>query len=241
MRTIIIPTTQNIELEFPVASVGDRLVAFLIDSAIQLGYMALVYFISDWLNIELSTGSIILLMLPAMVYSLFFEVVYKGQTIGKRIRNLKVIRYDGSAPEFTGYFLRWLFRLIDIWPSMITLAPGVIGFIIMSVNKKGQRLGDIVAGTTIVKEELVVNFDDTMFRNLDDSYTLQFPQIQKLTDKDIAILKDVFDSGKKSSNYDLMERLAKRVKTVTGIETTLSDHAFLEIVLKDYNYLYGRE
>lgn len=232
MRSIIIPTTQNIELEYPVAEVLDRSIARLIDYAIQIGYLILVFYGAYELNIKFSTSMTILLLLPAVLYSLLLDIVYNGQTLGKKVRNLRVIRQDGSSPSWADFFLRWVCMIVE---------SGMIGFLIMSATKKGQRLGDLLAGTTVIKEELIADFDDTIFRHLDDNYQMRFPQIEALSDKDIAILKEVLDAGVKSRNVEIIERLARRIKEVIGVESQLSDESFLEIVLQDYNYLYGRD
>jgi uncharacterized RDD family membrane protein YckC len=235
MRTISIPTTQNIELEYPIATPGDRTTAFLIDRLIQGGYLfALNYFLSNS-GIEPSTGTWILLTLPATLYSLITEVAFGGQTIGKKLRKMRVIRQDGSAPAFTDYFLRWVFGVLDTGISM-----GLLAFITTSMNKKGQRLGDMVAGTTVVKLELVTHFDDTIFRDLDESYVPTFTEVQLLSDKDLAILQEVLAAGNRANNPEIIDRLARKIKEVTGVKSNLNNYHFLELVLKDYNYLYGK-
>ncbi len=235
MKTIIIPTTQNVELEYPIADIGDRIAAFFIDLMIQVGYLILVYMFLEEFKVRPSTGWSIIIMLPVALYSIISEIALNGQSIGKRVRNLKVIRFDGSAPTLGDYFLRWLLRLIDIYTLY-----GVIAVFAISINKKGQRLGDLAAGTTVIKQKLVADFDDTIFRNLNDGYELKFPQIASLSDKDMSILKEVLDAGLKSNNPDILKRLSGKVKQVTGIQVEMKDEVFLEYVLRDYNYLYGK-
>jgi hypothetical protein len=181
----------------------------------------------------------VLLLLPVFTYTFFSEVFMHGQTLGKKLRNLKVIRQDGSSPGIGEYFLRWLFRLVDIW--VVFFVPGVVGFITMSSNQRGQRLGDLAAGTTLIKNELVTGFDDTIFRALDEGYVMRFPQIETLSDKDVAILKEVLDIGLKNQDPEILHRLANKIKEVAEIKSKLLDSDFLEIVLQDYNYLYGQD
>ncbi len=235
MRTISIPTTQNIELEYPIATPGDRTVAFLIDRLIQGGYLILLNYLLDQTGVDASTGTWILLSLPATLYSLVTEVAFGGQTIGKKLRKMRVIRQDGSAPAFTDYFLRWVFGAIDT-----VLMGGLIAFVTTSMNKRGQRIGDMVAGTTVVKLELVTHFDDTIFRDLDENYVPTFTEVQLLSDKDLAILQEVLAAGNRANNPEIIDRLARKIKEVAGVKSNLNNYQFLELVLKDYNYLYGK-
>ena len=235
MKTIIIPTTQNVELEYPIADIGDRILAFFVDFLIQVGYFILVYMFIDEFHLNPSTGWIIIIILPAALYSLISEIALNGQSVGKRVRKLKVIRFDGSPPSLGDYFLRWLFRIIDVFTMY-----GLVAVFTISINKKGQRLGDLAAGTTVIKQKLVADFDDTIFRDLGESYEVKFPQIQSLSDRDMSILKEVLDAGLKSNNPEIIQRLAHKVKTVADIKTDMQDTVFLEYVLKDYNYLYGK-
>lgn len=233
MRTISIPTTQNIELEYPIATPGDRTIAYLIDLLIQGGYLFGANYLLDGAN--LSTGATILIAMPALLYSLITEVAFGGQTIGKKLRKMRVIRQDGSAPAFTDYFLRWVFGILDTVGTW-----GLLAFITTSMNKRGQRVGDMIAGTTVVKLELVTHFDDTIFRDLDENYVPTFTEVQLLSDKDLAILQEVLEAGNRANNPEIIDRLARKIKDVTGVKSNLNNYQFLELVLKDYNYLYGK-
>lgn len=235
MRTISIPTTQNIELEYPIAAPGDRAVASLIDWGIKIGYTLLLSYGISKVGLDASTGTWILLTLPATLYSLVSEVAFGGQTIGKKLMKMRVIRQDGSAPAFTDYFLRWVFRALDT-----NISLGLVAFISSSMNKHGQRIGDMVAGTTVVKLQLVTHFDDTIFRDLEESYVPTFTEVQLLSDKDLAILQEVLEAGNRANNPEIIDRLARKIKEVTGVSSNLNNYHFLELVLKDYNYLYGK-
>jgi uncharacterized RDD family membrane protein YckC len=236
MRTIIIPTSQNIELEYPVAELVDRSIARIIDIVIQAGYGVLVFYGAAEFHVTFSTATTLILALPIVLYTFVLEIIYKGQTFGKKIRNLRVIKQNGDSPSIVEYFMRWLFLIVEG-----PLVFYTIGFVLMSATKKGQRIGDLVAGTTVIKEELITDFDDTIFREINENYQVRFPEIEGLSDRDIAILKEVLDAGMRSKNADIIARLANKIKDVLGISSDLSDESFLEIVLQDYNYLYGRE
>jgi uncharacterized RDD family membrane protein YckC len=247
MNTIIIPTTQNIELEYPVANVGDRIVAGLVDLLILFAYWMFWNFVLEegfWgevfatEDVNQTTQTIgILVLLPAVFYSAVCEILMDGQTFGKKLTKTRTIRLDGASPTLSQYLLRWALRLVDVW---LVGFPGIIGMITMGINKKGQRLGDLLAGTTVIKLKLVTSFMDTMYVETGDAYELVFSEISRLRDRDVAILKEVLDVALKSDNPSLLAKLADKIKTVTEIQSDLPPRKFLETVLSDYNHYYGK-
>lgn len=257
MKTIIIPTTQNIELEYPIASVGDRIISGLIDvlflSIVGAGFGLLLTEVFDFSAVYLMAHFYLIFVLPASLYFLLSEILYNGQSIGKYLLGMRVIKQDGSSPDFTSYFLRWLFQAVDMGnlPIMLffmlfgstynMLVPGLIGLIALLVSKNGQRLGDIAAGTTVIKLKLVTTFGDTIFVDTKEDYVVAFPEIEHLSDRDVSILKEVLDAGLKSNNPAILNKLANKVKEVAKIESKMEDMYFLQTVLKDYNHFYGRE
>ncbi|MDP5172020.1 MAG: RDD family protein [Bacteroidia bacterium] len=244
MNTIIIPTTQNIELEYPVAHIGDRILSGLIDLGVLVAYTWFwIWLLQNYQTHDnwedYATDTIYLLaLLPAMTYSLWTESWFQGRTLGKKLMNLRTIRLDGASPGFSEYALRWMLRIVDIWVTASVLLPGLIGMITISTGKKGQRLGDISAGTSVVKMRLVTTFSDTIFVETQASYQVNFPEISRLSDRDISILKEVLDAGTKNDNPVLIQKLANKVQAVIGVQSTLPPDQFLAIVLKDYNFLF---
>ncbi len=246
MNTIVIPTTQNIELEYPIATLGDRIFAALLDLLVLACYWSLLYMIFDIAALPPFIARAFgvlepanqLLFLPIMFYHLICEIVFNGQSLGKTAMKIKVIRLDGAPATVIDYLIRWMFRLVDV--SVTTPFIGVVGIISIAVTKKGQRIGDMLANTTVIKLKMVTYFADTIFVETEDDYQVVFPEIEGLSDRDVSILKEVLDAGLKSNNPELLLKLESRVKSVTGIKSKLHTKAFLETVLKDYNYLYGQ-
>src|SRR5688572_22067447 len=116
MNTISITTSQNIEVEFELASLGDRILGRIIDILLIAGYVLLWVAILGWGG--LGGGNywpvlIIALFLPIMFYDLLCEMFLNGQSLGKRVMGFKVISLSGEQPSFSQFLIRWLFRIVD--------------------------------------------------------------------------------------------------------------------------------
>jgi uncharacterized RDD family membrane protein YckC len=243
MQTIEIQTTQNVTIEYPVASVGDRIDAGLIDQLIMIGYVIAFIFIYIWI-LNLTEGStlyfpiayFIIFFLPLFFYHLLCETFLNGQSFGKKLMKMRVVKIDGTQAGIGSYFLRWILAPIDIY-----FTYGSVGLVTMIINGKGQRLGDLAANTTVVKLKTEAKLDDTILRVTPVNYEVKFPQVSALTDKDIAIVKSVLDMNYKNPDIYLYDQMLHKTKAAiekkTGIISTMRPITFLDTVLKDYNYL----
>lgn len=225
-------------LEFEIASVGDRLLAALIDLVIKFSYLILMLYVMIWSGLlgdyyhKYVFLIVIVLAAPYAFYDLLFELLWNGQSIGKRVFNIKVVKTDGSQPGLGEYFLRWLLRLVEIG-----IGSGLIAFISIVVSKKGQRLGDLAAGTTLIKLVKREKITDTILEQVEEEYEPTFPQVQKLSDRDANIIKQTL--SKSRTNPETIRLLAEKIEEVLEIETELSPITFLNLVLKDFNYYTG--
>ena len=143
MSELSILTTQNVNINFKSASVGERIVAQLLDLVIQIAYVIVVYYIffyliglddymvtaDQWSAMAIS----LLFALPVLLYSIVQESLMEGQTLGKKISKIKVIKFDGYQAGFGDYLMRWLFRLIDVG-----IGSGIIGLIGIIVSNKNN-------------------------------------------------------------------------------------------------------
>ena len=226
-------TNQNIEIDLELGSLGDRILAFLIDAVI-IG----AFTIGITLAIA-QTGSdgwiIMLFFIPVMFYSFVFEYFGNGQSPGKRAMNIKVVKLDGTTPTIGSYLLRWLFRLIDIY----TLYGGVSVLSIIA-TKNGQRLGDLVAGTTVIKVRKVGSILEHN-KNINTDHVIQFPEVKMLNDSQIELMKKALEMRKNGFNKEGVTKLAEKLKEKLNVETDMPDVKFLYTIIADYEYLVNQE
>jgi len=242
MENFNINTAQNVELSNRIAGLGNRMLASLFDFIILFMYFIFLFVIIsifDAANINQGqTIGIILgfiISIPVIFYNIFFEVFFEGQTIGKKIMKIKVVRLDGGKPKFYHYFVRWIFRLVDIYTMMGGIAVFSIAF-----TKKGQRLGDVVAGTTVIKLNQKSLLTDTIFATVDENYQVQFQNINLLNDNDITIVKEVLDLVVKNptaKNITLSYETKNKIEQVLGIQTDYEAKIFLNTIISDYNFV----
>ncbi|MEL6356756.1 MAG: RDD family protein, partial [Bacteroidota bacterium] len=149
MRSITIRTTQNVAIEYELAGSMSRVFAFLIDTLI----VSVGYFIFLAIFVQIFSGDpdwpwqVLSFFLPLTIflfYYFFCELLMQGQTIGKRVQNLQVVRADGRDPTPGDHLLRTLFLLPDAWFS-----AGVPALLLINTTPIGQRLGDMVANTVV--------------------------------------------------------------------------------------------
>jgi uncharacterized RDD family membrane protein YckC len=160
-ETLIIETPERVPLHFALASIGNRFLACAIDHTLQVFVIiviliaaAIIANVSSLANTVESAPKwvyalmIILLFLIFAGYFAFFEWLWSGQTPGKRWMKLRVIREDGRPITFWEASIRNLIRTLDMMPAPFYS----IGLIAVFVNGRDQRVGDMVAGTVVVRE-----------------------------------------------------------------------------------------
>jgi uncharacterized RDD family membrane protein YckC len=242
MSELSINTTQNVKINFKSASAGERVGSYFIDLGIKIAYCIVVYGIFFyWLKVERlfqkldqwSVMSIIFMFyFPVVIYSLTLESIFEGQTIGKKFNKIKVVKIDGYQAGFGDYLMRWFFRLIDI-----TIFNGIIAMVTIVSSKKGQRLGDMVAGTAVISLKNKINISHTILEEIGDAYVPTYPLVIKLSDNDMRIIKETFQKAEARDDYETIHKLVAKIETVTGIKNQSGDEKdFLRIILKDYNF-----
>jgi uncharacterized RDD family membrane protein YckC len=241
MNQLSITTTQNVNINFTAASVGDRIIGQILDMLVQLAYIISVSYLLDYTgfsdNLDFkdswSTRAVyIMIFSPVIIYSLLQESLWEGRTIGKKIMKIKVIKIDGYQAGFGDYLIRWLFRTVDV-----LIGSGIIGLIFIATSKKSQRLGDIAAGTAVISLKNKININHTILQELHEDYVPIYPEVIKLSDNDMRIIKDTFETCLQSKDFVTISKMRKKIIDVTGIKyNSNTDVEFMRTVLKDYNF-----
>ncbi len=242
MENIGIETTQNVDIQYTIATIGDRVLAQLIDLLILIGYGFAMIFFLIFINEQLygsefyyPTAMIIILYLPFFFYDFLCEVFLNGQSIGKKILKTKVVKIDGTQPGLGSYFLRWLIKPVDVY-----MTYGSVGIIIILINGKGQRLGDLAGNTTVIKLKSEVKLEEILIPKLSTNYQVKFAEVNLLSDKDIQIIKDVLNFRNKTDVYSygkIIEKAKEGISQKMGVQSEMNALMFLNIVVQDYTYL----
>lgn len=246
MSELSITTTQNVNINFTAAHVGDRVLANILDNVIKGAYILLLrYFVFDLMGLDeymetmdqWEAGTIYLVAyLPVIFYSLVLESIFEGQTLGKKIMKIKVIKIDGYQAGFGDYLMRWLLRIVDI-----VLGFGLVGLITMSANKKNQRFGDMAAGTAVISLKNNISIDHTILKEVHDNYVPVYPLVIKLSDNDMRIIKETYEASVKNADWEMIAKLHTKIENVTGIKSVSANSmSFVDTVLHDYNYYTQR-
>jgi len=243
MDTIKVSTTQHVDIEYDVAGLGERIAARLIDMAIFI----LLYFLGIIFMAILADagmgeiGIIVMLIIFGALYvfyDLISELFFNGQSVGKRAMKIKVISLDGAQPSLGQYLLRWTFRIVDF-----LLTSGLGALISVAVTTKKQRIGDIVANTTLIKTTPRTGLSAVAFKPSAENYEPHFQEVDLLNDRDIGLVHEVLSNYSKSGNSLLIYQLANKMKNHLNIEIPegMDELNFLHTIVKDYNAITARD
>lgn len=236
MRTIDILTTQNVTINYELADVKDRIFASILDIIFQsIGLVVL--------SVVLASPGILgeqiflyFITLPVIFfYHLGFEIFMDGRTLGKKLLGIQVVKLTGTVPSINDYLMRWALRPIDIFFSL-----GSIAIMLVSSSEKGQRLGDIVANTTVIKTNSTqrIGLADILNIRTLENYTPTYPGARQFSEEEMLLLKEVMDKSikyKNTAHDDALVEACYLVKERLGLEKLPSDkHLFVRTLIKDY-------
>ena len=237
MSGITITTSQNVDLEYEPAGVGFRILAAMLDEIFKIVYIIIISlivglyfknnsFVYDDVNYTLY-ALLILASLPYMLYYFLSEILMNGQSFGKKIIGIKVIKLDGTQASISSYLIRSIFRIID---------RGLVALIAVAVTDKSQRLGDLAACTTVIKLNAEVSLRETILYKPINDYKIVFEQVALLSDSNIAVVKQILEHSATNNKKENLALLAKKIKEKMGVSTNLNDEIFLQTVLLDYSH-----
>jgi hypothetical protein len=167
-------------------------------------------------------------------YDLVFETFFNGQSLGKKVMKIRVMSLNGARPKFSQYLLRWLFRMIDFG-----ITGGICALVTAVMTDEGQRVGDIVAGTILIRTKPRANRGSIIFATTEDGYQPVFTQVIQLTDKDVELIHEVIDNYFRTGNNELVYTIADRMRELLSINLPpdMNSMQFLQTLLKDYSHI----
>jgi len=202
-ETLDIQTPENVAFGYQVAGIGSRFLACLLDTLI-VGLLQVVILIVLTLIIRAFDGNAFSDQISAWVYAVFglvaaifywgyyvfFEMLWNGQSPGKRWVGLRVIRGDGTPITLSESLIRNLARLVDLLPA----AYGV-GIVTMFIDKQSRRLGDLAAGTLVVQDRAPITMQDLAVKRTVHlrpwaNVSLDGFPVERLTNNDLSLIED---------------------------------------------------
>ncbi|MDR1455556.1 MAG: RDD family protein [Tannerella sp.] len=240
MADATIITGQYVRIEQTLASAGERLLARMVDAVVVFIYEAALsvvvfyafdVFSNDQFPEGLIVAIILLALLPALCYSLGWELFNRGQSPGKRLLGLRVVMKDGSTPTLGAYLLRWLFLLIDIHLFQC------IGLLSILLTRNSQRIGDLAAGTLVIKEKNYHRINVTLdeFAHLSADYRPVFPQAENLSLEQVDLIGRTLSRHDAERPQRILE-LGGKVRRYLKINPPVSNEALLFTLTRDYQY-----
>ena len=238
MKKIEITTAQKVSIQYELASVANRFSAFAVDLVIWVGILIFLNFIrmAIFYDSESNLYFTYFIQIPAILFYTFFsETLLDGQTLGKKLVGLKVVKINGDPASAFDFLIRWSFRFIDIWMS-----AGSVAALLISSSDYNQRLGCMMSGTTVIRKISSKSFklDDILNIKSLENYEAKYPEVIKLSEQDMLFVKKVLEQATKFRNKaheNAIDQLTEKIAELLDIKIIPGNKVeFLKNILSDY-------
>jgi len=254
----IVDTPENIDFAYDIGGIGSRFLAAIIDTLL-IGMAELVVFfvlglLASRLNIgnESTTAAVsIVAAIGGFIafvilcgYYIVFDLVWNGQSPGKRVIGLRVVREGGRPITFISSAIRNFIRIIDFLPAFYG-----IGVVVMFIDRRARRLGDLAGGTLVVKERRNVTLESLVsdipsltapLRSDETAPQLTLPNLQLLNDRDYGLVQEFLRRRtqlKLDARVKLGAQLASGLQARLGLPQGGDAEHFLQQVATEYQLL----
>ncbi|WP_157974465.1 RDD family protein [Lewinella sp. IMCC34183] len=239
MPAVTIHTTQNVRIDYETARLGVRIGAFCIDAVVfVIGYLLLVFLLES-AGVVLNPAIVVQFgpVFGVLAYFFLSEMFSRGQTLGKRLLRLRVIRLDGEDPTPADFLIRSIFLLPDV-----LFTGGMLAVLLVATGGQNQRLGDLVARTVVIHtdDRGGVSLGDILTIRNRTQHVARYPAVERLTDADMLTVKQCLLRHQRYRNRahrEALQLLARRLAEVLDVPDTESGadpEKFLETLLLDY-------
>lgn len=241
MKTVEIVTAQKVDISYTLAGLMQRILAFIIDVVAKGILSTIIFTFIGFVAPNSFDGQMIwayFLIIPIVIfYDLVLEFFWQGQTLGKKALGIRVIKASGERPEFVDYFMRWMFRTVDI-----SFSAGLVAVIAILSTEKRQRLGDVIANTAVIQVQDARNYNlkDVMNIMKLENYEVTYPDAKFFNEQQMLLVKETLERSNKYNNEAHLKSvrvLALKVAEELGIAKPNNPKRFLKLVLRDYIYL----
>lgn len=249
-RFYTVETPEQIDVAYDVAGIGSRFLAALLDHIFLAIILSLscvgVSLIASQLDLGLDENIVLGLFgigiyLSLCAYHIFFETIWNGQTPGKRIVGLRMVRTGGRPIGFLGSAIRNFIRLVDFLPILYGL-----GVIVMFIDKRSRRLGDLAAGCMAVRERKAVTLESLAAPTVAEQAVVQaaeritIPNLHALHRADYDIVQEYL-RRRSTLSLEARQRLSRQL--IDGLQQRLGypiqgdAETFLYMIAAEYQAL----
>jgi uncharacterized RDD family membrane protein YckC len=228
-ETLNIDTPENVVFGYRLAGIGSRFLAALLDTAliiiIQLLVMLPIFFFIGIQTVADNFTSWVAALLGLLSflffwgYYIFFELVWNGQSPGKRLVGLRVVRRDGTPITLSEALIRNLVRIVDLMPT----GYGV-GLTVMFIDAKSRRLGDLAAGTLVVHDRGPLSLETLAPTTFEPNTETPFNDspfgsaLERLTPADLRLAEEYMQRRANLANRkDLAHQILKKIFDQNGL------------------------
>ncbi len=244
-----IETPEQIDVAYDIAGIGSRFLAALVDHILlALGLAVgcvLVALVADLLQLGFDESIVLTLFgigvyLALCAYYIFWETIWNGQTPGKRLVGLRMVRTGGRPIGFLGSSIRNFIRLIDFLPVLYGL-----GIIVMFVDRRSRRLGDLAAGCIAIRERRPVTLDTLAAPAVDvaplpAATSITIPNLHALKREDYDIVQEFLlrrAALSAEARRKLSQQLVDGLQLRLGFPVQGDAETFLQLVAAEYRAL----
>ena len=246
-------SAQQVKIEFEMATVLQRGLAYVLDTLLSYVYVMIVILSIlnnySYADLDHLLGIFVFLInLPIVLYKPLMEYFFNGQTLGKMAMGIRMVRVNGDRLTIRDIFVRWVMRGEFFWVSLLS-NPGLIGLIpfisaidliVASMSPLRQRIGDMMVAVIAVRTRPSRTFslNDVLSKQAEVQYTPTYEACISFTDEDMMYMKKVIEQYKKYQEpevKELLDEVTRKTMERLEIQDPVPNQVkFLETVLKDY-------